>query len=101
MACTDRLSLLSLAGQRLPLSVSSHSPAMAKELVGEAAASGNIVGAGVMAAALKHHGVQYMFGVVGIPIIEVSTHTRLTHTASKKSRCSTLNWQWSLCCQVT
>ncbi len=40
-------------------------------LIGEAPSAGNTIGAGLLAAALKHHGVQYMFGVVGIPIIEV------------------------------
>ena len=42
-------------------------------LVGPAATAGHTLGAGVLAAALKHHGVQFMFGVVGIPIVEVGT----------------------------
>jgi thiamine pyrophosphate-dependent acetolactate synthase large subunit-like protein len=40
-------------------------------LIAEAAPSGSTIGAGLIAAALKHAGVNFMFGVVGIPIIEV------------------------------
>ena len=32
---------------------------------------GEVDGANVLAAALKHQGVEYIFGVVGIPVIEV------------------------------
>ena len=49
-------------------------------LLGPAAAAGETIGAGVLAAALKHAGVQWMFGVVGIPIIEVSHSTIGTAT---------------------
>lgn len=37
---------------------------------------GSTLGAGVLAAALQHHGVRFVFGVVGIPIIEVREGTQ-------------------------
>lgn len=46
---------------------------MSSELASGPAPSGHTLGAGVLASALHHCGVRYMFGVVGIPIIEVGT----------------------------
>ena len=46
-------------------------PSCMSALLGPTATAGETIGAGVLALALKHAGCTTVFGVVGIPIIEV------------------------------
>lgn len=61
-------------------------------LVGAPPPAGHTIGAGVLARALKHHGVSYMFGVVGIPIVEVSVGV-MQEECGWSAGC--LSWDWS------
>ena len=49
----------------------------------------------VVAQALSKLGVKYMFGVVGIPVIEVKSFEKQTRDQVTKVPCARLGWQCS------